>query len=151
MPRFTVNEPHPTVAKDSFTHSGRGGAGNFFRAPETTPSTGISTEPITTAPRPSMGRFYSGRGGAGNAQSAAQRPVMSFEESYKLQAMVEQKATGYVGRGGAGNAFVKGAPASQRKNSDASSVASSNSSGSVRSNIMERITSSLRRSNSRAD
>ncbi|KAK8071209.1 hypothetical protein PG997_011412 [Apiospora hydei] len=149
MPRFTVNEPHPTVEKDSYTHSGRGGAGNFFRAPETTPSTGISTEPITTAPRPSMGRFYSGRGGAGNAHASAQRPVMSFEESYKLQSLIEEKATGYVGRGGAGNAVVKGVPASssggQRKGSDASSVASSRSSGSIRSNLMERISSTLRR------
>ncbi|KAK6857171.1 hypothetical protein PG990_010991 [Apiospora arundinis] len=148
MPRFTVNEPHPTVAKDSFTHSGRGGAGNFFRAPETTPSTGISTAPVTTAPRPSPGRFYSGRGGAGNAHASAQRPVMSIEESYRLQSHIEAKAVGYVGRGGAGNAFVKGVPASasQRKGSDASSVASSRSSGSVRSNnLLERISSSLRR------
>lgn len=145
MPRFTVNEPHPTVAKDSFTHSGRGGAGNFFRAPETTPSTGISTAPVTTTARPSPGRFYSGRGGAGNAHATAQRPVMSLEESYRLQSHIEEKATGYVGRGGAGNAFVKGASTSQRKGSDASSVASSRSSGSVRSNLMERISSSLRR------
>ncbi|KAK8073518.1 hypothetical protein PG994_004417 [Apiospora phragmitis] len=124
MPCFTVNEPHPTVRKDSFTHSGRGGAGNFFRAPETTPATGISTEPITTPPR----------------------PTMSFEESYKLQSHIEEKAVGYVGRGGAGNAIVKGASAAnQRKGSDASSVASSRSSGSVRSNILGRISSSLRR------
>ncbi|KAK8099520.1 uncharacterized protein PG998_012761 [Apiospora kogelbergensis] len=147
MPRFTVNEPHPTVAKDSFTHSGRGGAGNFFRAPETTPATGIATAPITTAPRPSgPGRFYSGRGGAGNAHASAQRPVMCLEESYQLQSHIEAKAVGYVGRGGAGNAFVKGAAAGQqRKGSDASSVASSRSSGSVRSNLLERISGSLRR------
>lgn len=139
MTSLTVNEPHPTVAKNSYLHSGRGGAGNFFRAPETTPASGISTKPVTA--RPSTGRFYSGRGGAGNAQAEAARPVMSFEEQYKLQSQMEQKPAGYVGRGGAGNAYVASSSATQRKHSDAGSISSASSSGSFRSAIMERLSS----------
>lgn len=140
MPSLTVNEPHPTVAKNSYLHSGRGGAGNFFRAPETTPASGISTKPVTA--RPSTGRFYSGRGGAGNAQAEAARPVMSFEEQYKLQSHIEQKPVGYVGRGGAGNAYMASAGgAAQRKPSDAGSISSTSSSGSFRSAVMERLSS----------
>lgn len=139
MPSLTVNEPHPTVAKNSYLHSGRGGAGNFFRAPETTPASGISTKPVTA--KPSAGRFYSGRGGAGNARAEAARPVMSFEEQYKMQSQIEQKPLGYVGRGGAGNAYTASRGPAERKHSDAGSISSASSSGSFRSAIMERLSS----------
>lgn len=166
MTSYTITEPHPTVPKNSITHAGRGGAGNMFRAPATTPSTGVPT--TTTSPRrgssgssspgsSSSGRFYSGRGGAGNAHAAAERPVLSFGEEYALaEARERASATAYVGRGGAGNAVSggwKGAfgPSAGRKNSDARSESSSSSSdadsdrSSIRSGFWCRLTSSSRR------
>jgi hypothetical protein len=146
MPRYTVTEPHPTVSKDAYTHSGRGGAGNFFRAPQTTPAAGVAT--TSKVLPPSTGRFYSGRGGAGNAHAAADRPVMSFDEQYQLQRLVEEKPAGYVGRGGAGNFYASSTSgsSSRRKESDASSRRSEGSFSSTRSGgILGRLSSSLKR------
>ncbi|OTB09965.1 hypothetical protein K445DRAFT_323434 [Daldinia sp. EC12] len=126
MPSLTITEPHPTVPKNSYTHSGRGGAGNYFRAPTTTPSSGIATKP-TTAPH-TTSRFYSGRGGAGNAHVAAAKPVLSFDEEFTHKSHIEQKPVGYVGRGGAGNVYGASIFSSSRKGSDASSQHSSSSS-----------------------
>ncbi|KAI1466192.1 uncharacterized protein F4812DRAFT_99574 [Daldinia caldariorum] len=139
MPSLTITEPHPTVPKNSYTHSGRGGAGNYFRAPTTTPSSGVATKP-TAAPR-TTSRFYSGRGGAGNAHVAAAKPVLSFDEEFTHKSHIEQKPVGYVGRGGAGNVYGAssgGLGTVSRKGSDASSQHSSSSSGSL-SNIWSRI------------
>ncbi|KAI1394337.1 uncharacterized protein F4822DRAFT_45400 [Hypoxylon trugodes] len=140
MPNFTITEPHPTVPKNSYTHSGRGGAGNYFRAPATTPSSGVATKPTTTTSYSTTSRFHSGRGGAGNAHVAAEKPVLSFDEEFAHQSHIEQKPVGYVGRGGAGNVYGAGSSSSNttRKASDASSQHSSSSSGSL-SNIWSRI------------
>ncbi|KAK9769763.1 hypothetical protein AB5N19_09659 [Seiridium cardinale] len=139
MSSFTVTEPHPTIPQGSYTRAGRGGAGNFFRAPVTTPSSGIAT---VTKPLPPTGeRFYSGRGGAGNARSAADRNVVSFDEQYKLQSHIEGRPTGHVGRGGAGNVYGASSASSQRKDSDASSHRSNSSSGSVKSGFLRRLSS----------
>ncbi|KAK5634708.1 hypothetical protein RRF57_010421 [Xylaria bambusicola] len=125
MPRFSIAEPHPTVRQNTYTHSGRGGAGNHFRAPLTTPASGIAT---TSKPLPpSTSNFYSGRGGAGNACVSQKRPVMSFDEEFKLQSQLEQKRVGHVGRGGAGNIFDAASPNPQRKNSSSSSSSTSSS------------------------
>ncbi|KAI1812376.1 hypothetical protein GGS20DRAFT_558195 [Poronia punctata] len=132
MPRFTIAEPHPTIKQNTYTHSGRGGAGNYFRAPVTTPSSGIPTEPKVLPP--TTASFHSGRGGAGNAHVSAKRPVMSFDEELKLQSQLEQRRVGYVGRGGAGNIYdaTDRNPTmfSSRKSSDAGSASSASSSGS---------------------
>ncbi|KAI8948317.1 hypothetical protein F4801DRAFT_463960 [Xylaria longipes] len=137
MPRFTIAEPHPTVGQNTYTHSGRGGAGNYFRAPATTPSSGVATESKVLPP--STTSFYSGRGGAGNARVSEKRPVMSFDEEFKLQSQIEEKRVGYVGRGGAGNIYDAAAPSPRRKNSDgASSISSAGS-------FMERVTSAFSR------
>ncbi|KXJ87680.1 hypothetical protein Micbo1qcDRAFT_167235 [Microdochium bolleyi] len=144
MPRFTINEPHPTVAKNSFTHAGRGGAGNHFRAPLTTPASGVTSPALTSKPLPPSARFYSGRGGAGNAHSKAERPVISFDEEYARHAAHEQKLRGHVGRGGAGNAFDSSkADSAARKGSDASSRRSSSSDASVRSGFFGRVLSKV--------
>src|SRR4051794_31059770 len=95
MPFYTITEPHPTVPQNSYTHSGRGGAGNIFRAPATTPASGVppltqtrsndSARSSVSSGSTSSGagtRFYSGRGGAGNAHAASERPVISFDEEY---------------------------------------------------------------------
>jgi hypothetical protein len=140
MSTFTVTEPHPTVPQGSFTRAGRGGAGNFFRAPATTPSSGVPS--VAKPLPPSSERFYSGRGGAGNARAAADRHVVSFDEQYKLQSHIEDRSTGHVGRGGAGNVFGSSiVPSSQRKASDASSQRSNSSSGSIKSGFLKRLSS----------
>ncbi|KAI1085023.1 hypothetical protein F5B20DRAFT_124661 [Whalleya microplaca] len=138
MPHYTVTEPHPTVVKNTYTHSGRGGAGNFFRAPATTPASGIPTEPVPAPLAPSTttntgtSRYHTGRGGAGNARVAVERPVLSFDEEFSRQSQLEQKPVGHVGRGGAGNVYlasgVDGGAA--RKGSDADSQYSNSSAGS---------------------
>jgi hypothetical protein len=113
---YTITEPHPTVPQDSYTHSGRGGLGNFFRAPLTTSPSGVPTHTTTTTKTSSTStsstprRFYSGRGGAGNAHAApaaAHTPALSFDEEFALResALLTTAAVGHVGRGGAGNVY----------------------------------------------
>ncbi|KAI0152825.1 hypothetical protein GGR57DRAFT_159179 [Xylariaceae sp. FL1272] len=142
MPRFTVAEPHPTVRQNTYTHSGRGGAGNYFRAPATTPSTGVATG--TKVLPPSTASFHSGRGGAGNAHVSATRPLMSFDDEYKRQSNLAAKRIGHVGRGGAGNIYDAAAPTlGSRKASDAASTSSTDSSRSGR--FLERVSSAFSR------
>jgi hypothetical protein len=117
---YTITEPHPTVAQNSYTHSGRGGLGNFFRAPATTSPAGVPTPAtltttITSSSTASAGsrRFYSGRGGAGNAHSTVERPVLSFDEEFTRAEVREKTARmGHVGRGGAGNIFASSSSSS---------------------------------------
>ena len=160
MPRYTITEPHPTVVKDHYTHAGRGGAGNYFRAPATTPASGVPTpaaEPVTTtsttttttSSSSSSARFYSGRGGAGNLHVAPSRPpALSFDEEYRRQARAGAKPVGHVGRGGAGNVYahVDATVPVGRKTSDASSCASSDSGASGRSSgFLGRLSKTLSR------
>ncbi|KAI0197495.1 hypothetical protein F4808DRAFT_438868 [Astrocystis sublimbata] len=128
MPRFTIAEPHPTVGQNTYTHSGRGGAGNYFRAPATTPSSGVATEAKALPPKST--NFHSGRGGAGNAHISAPRPVMSFDEELRRQSKLEGKRVGHVGRGGAGNIYDAAMPEKRRKNSS-DSASSTSSHGSI--------------------
>ncbi|OAA68084.1 hypothetical protein SPI_00279 [Niveomyces insectorum RCEF 264] len=143
---FTVTEPHPTVHANAYTHSGRGGLGNTFRAPTTvTPPTGVpmplakvssaaSASSSTVHPSPHTTRFYAGRGGAGNAFPVSERRGLSLDDEYAYAAAVAKSATsGHVGRGGAGNVFSFGlkkshssppAAAAHRKGSDASTHSS---------------------------
>lgn len=138
MARIITTEPHPTILHNTYTHSGRGGAGNHFRAPVTTPSYGVPTytpaRPTTVATSTSepSRRFYSGRGGAGNARASVQRPTLSFdEECARAEARSQRIMAGHVGRGGAGNTWGASAPSfsfpsmMQRKDSDASSTSTS--------------------------
>ncbi|KAK4168114.1 hypothetical protein QBC43DRAFT_202549 [Cladorrhinum sp. PSN259] len=134
---YTITEPHPTVAQNSYTHSGRGGAGNFFRAPKTTAPTGVPTPAAVVAPKASTTtRFYSGRGGAGNAHSSAERPVLSFDEEFTRAEVREKAATiSHVGRGGAGNIVSSSGSHKDKKDSaslrrvDSTSTTDSNRSG----------------------
>ncbi|KAI4860715.1 hypothetical protein F4820DRAFT_97623 [Hypoxylon rubiginosum] len=146
MPNFTITEPHPTIQRNSYAHSGRGGAGNYFRAPVTTPASGVATVTTTTTTSQTASRFHSGRGGAGNAHVSAAKPVLSFDEEFAHQSHVEQKPIGYVGRGGAGNIYAANdvKPSAARKGSDASSQHSSSSTGSL-SNIWSRLSHSRSR------
>ncbi|KAJ4302303.1 hypothetical protein N0V88_002446 [Collariella sp. IMI 366227] len=104
MPSYTITEPHPTL------HSLRprrprqllprpGDHLPFGRAHPLTPTT-------TTSSSSSTRRFYSGRGGAGNAHKVTERPVMSFAEEFARAEVREKTAIiSHVGRGGAGNIF----------------------------------------------
>ncbi|KAJ9156192.1 hypothetical protein NKR23_g1271 [Pleurostoma richardsiae] len=149
---YTITEPHPTVPKNTYTHSGRGGAGNTFRVSATSPPAGVPTRVVSNTPSAaasyqSTGRFYSGRGGAGNAHPAADRPVLSFDEEYARGVREQVSTTGHVGRGGAGNTF--GAPPKQHRKQSNASVASgsselartesASSTGSVRSGFWGRL------------
>lgn len=144
---YYITEPHPTVVQNSYIHAGRGGAGNLFRAPLTTPSTGVPTH-AKLAKVSSSGRFYSGRGGAGNVHTAAKRPVLSLDEEYAI-ADAREKATavGHVGRGGAGNFFGGGVHHEKkvRKSTVASDVSdrrdSTSSAESVWSGFLGRLSS----------
>ncbi|KAH6840771.1 hypothetical protein B0I37DRAFT_223029 [Chaetomium sp. MPI-CAGE-AT-0009] len=108
---FTITEPHPTVPQDSYTHSGRGGLGNFFRAPATTSPSGVPTPSTSGSRSSSTRRFYSGRGGAGNAHassSSTHTPALAFDEdeiARRAELREPAAVVGYVGRGGAGNVF----------------------------------------------
>ncbi|KAI2630109.1 hypothetical protein GGS21DRAFT_492221 [Xylaria nigripes] len=138
MPRFTIAEPHPTVKQNTYTHSGRGGAGNYFRAPVTTPSSGVPTEPQQLPP--STSNFYSGRGGAGNAHVCQNRPVMSFDEEFRLQSQIAQHRVCYTGRGGAGNIYEPMTLNLTRKGSD-SFTSSGSSTNSRTAMLIERVSS----------
>jgi hypothetical protein len=138
MGKVTVLEPHPTVVVNQYIQSGRGGAGNLFRAPITTPASGIPSQ--TQASPPSTLSFHTGRGGAGNARVGPPEPAISLDEEYERQLNIEQKPVGHVGRGGAGNVF-----GSARKASDASSRRSSSSTNSDGSGFWRRLSKSVSR------
>jgi hypothetical protein len=158
---YYITEPHPTVPQNTYTHAGRGGAGNLFRAPLTTPPTGIPTpfaKPLKASSSGSSTRFYSGRGGAGNIHKSVERPQLSFDEEYAMADARDKASThGHVGRGGAGN-FYDGSDtipgvAKDRKYSlrtiasNESRRDSISSTGSTRSGFLARL-SSIGRSHS---
>lgn len=121
MASFTVNEPHPTVVKGAYMHSGRGGAGNYFRAPAVTPSTGVPIQVVsshTTVSSTGSRHYFSGRGGAGNIHQGPEMPAVNFEEEYARAAHRDMNKAGHVGRGGAGNYYRT----AEKPASDASSV-----------------------------
>ncbi len=146
MPRYTITEPHPTVAQNSYTHAGRGGSGNMFRAPLTTAPTGVPT--TAKASSSSTSRFYSGRGGAGNAHTAAERVTLSLDEEFSRADVRAKSVTTSSGRGGAGNIYSAGSAKKERKSSassDASSRRDSTSTnGSARSGFWARLSTSSR-------
>lgn len=121
--RYSVTEPHPTASK--FIHSGRGGAGNTFKAPKTTSGANArGPASLFEAGLPSgNSKFSSGRGGAGNIHPSSEKAIFSFDEELERQSTRERKmkegAIYHVGRGGAGN-FAKTKPASSRKDSSSS-------------------------------
>jgi len=135
MPSYQITEPHPSVAK--YAHSGRGGAGNTFKAPKTTTGS-IATGPASRFEQglpASNSKFASGRGGAGNIRNVSERAMFSFDEELERQASRDNMANGniyHVGRGGAGNWTSNATPSSSRKDS-------SSSSGSTRSGFLDRL------------
>ncbi|KAG9255671.1 uncharacterized protein F5Z01DRAFT_672975 [Emericellopsis atlantica] len=119
MPSYILTEPAPSTT--SYIRSGRGGAGNTFRASPQTTSTTITTSraPASSSPR----RFFSGVGGAGNVHKASERPSASaiLDDELRRRTAREENSMGHCGIGGAGNVY-------RRKGSDASSQVSDTSS-----------------------
>jgi len=121
--RYSITEPHPTANK--FVHSGRGGAGNTFKAPKTSSgATARGPASLFELGLPSgSSKFSSGRGGAGNIHPSNEKAVFSFDEELERQSTRERKmkegTVYHVGRGGAGN-YAQNRPASSRKDSASS-------------------------------
>jgi hypothetical protein len=102
MPSLAFNEPHPSVAPNAYTHSGRGGFGNTFRA---TPEAVVASAPRPVKVPRQATRFYSGIGGAGNAHAASERKVMDFSEEFQRAQVRDQLPASHTGIGGAGNVY----------------------------------------------
>ncbi|KAG9247366.1 hypothetical protein BJ878DRAFT_415048, partial [Calycina marina] len=108
-----------------YTHSGRGGVGNTFKAPKT------SADATARGPASLFGgafpqtssRFSSGHCGAGNIKPVSEKAIFSFDEELERQRSREKKladgAIWHVGRGGAGN-YASYSPPSYRKDSSSS-------------------------------
>jgi hypothetical protein len=137
MPRYQVTEPHPTAS--TYIHSGRGGAGNTFKAPKTTDG------PTARGPASLLGndipksksKFSSGRGGAGNIHEPSERAIFSFDEELEGQTTrdtMKDGAVWHVGRGGAGN-WTTTRPSGGRKDSSGSNE----STESARSGFFSRL------------
>ncbi|KFA77314.1 hypothetical protein S40288_01297 [Stachybotrys chartarum IBT 40288] len=115
---YIVTESSPVTT--TVIRSGRGGAGNMYRA---TPSSSSSSAPSRTAILTasalagSARRFYSGIGGAGNAHAANERPPLALDDDFRRAAAREHTSVCHTGIGGAGNVY-------RRKASDASSASS---------------------------
>jgi len=142
--RYSVTEPHPSVSS-SYVHSGRGGAGNTFKAPKTTaPASARGVASLFEAGLPqTASKFSSGRGGAGNIHPSSEKAIFSFDEELERQSSREKKlqngAIYHVGRGGAGNwAASSSMTSSSRKDS-------SSSSDSDRSGFFSRLSNTFER------
>lgn len=144
---YSVTEPHPTVKK--YVHSGRGGAGNTFRAPKTSEGStarGPASFFETGLPASSSSsKFSSGRGGAGNIHNSSERAIFSFDEELERQNTRERKmkegAVWHVGRGGAGNWTTSRPESSSRKDS----TSSAGSDSSTRSGFFGRLSHTFER------
>ncbi|ETN41550.1 uncharacterized protein HMPREF1541_03486 [Cyphellophora europaea CBS 101466] len=133
---YSLLEPHPHATPRAYLATGRGGAGNYTRAPSNLTSGATAQGPpsrihlssiSSAAPRsPSTsdasttgssksrsssstsGGFHSGRGGAGNVHPSTERAIFSFDEELERQMGQERRAAPvyHVGRGGAGNVYA---------------------------------------------
>lgn len=135
---YLITEPAPSTT--SYIRSGRGGAGNTFRAPANASTTTrvSSSSSKAAAPSSASRRFFSGIGGAGNVHRASERPAPSLDDEVRRLASREDKVSGrgHCGIGGAGNVYSRrpsdgsesGASAAAKDDDDARSSLSSTSS-----------------------
>jgi len=151
---YRLAEPHPTVA--TYTHSGRGGAGNTFKAPITTrgsDASGPASLFKDGLPYNANAKFSSGRGGAGNVHSNRERTIFSFDEELARQASREMRekegrAAWHVGRGGAGNMMsspTRSPNGSAARTGSTSSSSSAGSDDSARSTFLRRLSQTFDR------
>ncbi|KZF19056.1 hypothetical protein L228DRAFT_271680 [Xylona heveae TC161] len=129
---FKLIEPHPSVPKSNYVHSGRGGAGNIVHidAKEATdPHSASGPASRIALSQPATGSvFASGRGGAGNMHQQTERALFSFDEELQRQQTISERAAPvyHIGRGGAGNTVDEMRPRASR--SSTSSAVSNTSS-----------------------
>ena len=129
---YRITEPHPSVPKSHYVHSGRGGAGNYTQVnPQNVTSGQTASGPasVTSLKGASPNAYFTaGRGGAGNVHRENERAIFSFDEELeRQQRLIEHQAPIYhVGRGGAGNLVDEVRP----RTASRSSTSSGNSSGS---------------------
>ncbi|KAK5057611.1 hypothetical protein LTR84_011611 [Exophiala bonariae] len=110
--RYSIVEPHPSVPASHYFTTGRGGAGNRVKAPNTVTRGSDASGPAarinlaaahhnTAQPK----TFTTGRGGAGNVHPSSERAIFSFDEELERQLSQDRHAAPvyHVGRGGAGN------------------------------------------------
>ena len=112
---YSLVEPHPSAQPRAYIATGRGGAGNYSRAPtnltqgsnaQGPPSRAhLNSYSSTSSSSARSSAFHSGRGGAGNVHPATERAIFSFDEELERQLSQDRKAAPvyHVGRGGAGN------------------------------------------------
>jgi hypothetical protein len=142
---YQLTEPHPTTTANSYIHTGRGGAGNMYKASKTT----SSSKPASVVPN-KKGKFSSGRGGAGNILPLSEAMPFSFDEELSLQTTREQHHdVWHVGRGGAGNWSRKDSNASMRGSDELERKKSTDTVGSnassTRSGFLGRLSSAFER------
>jgi hypothetical protein len=144
MPSYTITEPHPTAR--NYVHSGRGGAGNTFKAPKTSnPRTAAGPASHFEHGLPqTAAKFSSGRGGAGNIHLTSEKAPFSFDDELDRQRtrdqMMRSGAAYHVGRGGAGN-YTSTLSAKGRKDS----MSSVDTDASSRSGFLGRLSHSFGR------
>lgn len=114
---FLISTPRPSLAPNTYTHSGRGGAGNTYRVSSS--ATSAPTVPASSSVSTARRFFHSGIGGAGNVHAAADRPPagLNLDEEIARARARERSGVGRSGIGGAGNIFRrnKAAPAEQQQ------------------------------------
>ena len=133
---YSIVEPHPSARSNAYIHTGRGGAGNFTRAPASVTRGSDASGPASRLPPTSLSSqnsnkpFTTGRGGAGNIHPPSERAIFSFDEELERQLSQDRHAAPvyHVGRGGAGNVHFNSSQQMSRKHSDDSASAKSTSS-----------------------
>jgi len=126
MQSYSITEPHPSIPKSNYVHSGRGGAGNYSHVnPQDITSAQTASGPASIRPlrvTSPAEYFAAGRGGAGNVHRVKERAIFSFDEELERQRrMTEHQAPIYhVGRGGAGNLVDEMRPRMESRSSTSS-------------------------------
>lgn len=125
--RYSIVEPHPSVPASNYFITGRGGAGNRVKAPNSvtrgTDASGPAARVNLASPQYNPPKtFTAGRGGAGNVHPSSERAIFSFDEELERQLSQERHAAPvyHVGRGGAGNTSSSSGSASSQKHTSGS-------------------------------
>jgi hypothetical protein len=150
---YHLTEPFPKVPT-TYTHTGRGGAGNIAKPRSNVPITtsrnvSVVTTPeasgpypppqgvsVTEKPSPRHRNFTAGRGGIGNLHPASERAIFSFDEELERLRKAEDTIAPiyHIGRGGEGN-LVDNRKISSAESTRSGSISSRESENGFRSSI----------------
>jgi len=97
---YSAYDPSPPT---KLYHTGIGGAGNYRKLK---PSE-FTSPPSAPAIKPTVRPFHGGRGGYGNAHSASERAMFSFDEELARERLWHAAPMYSVGRGGIGNIILE--------------------------------------------